>query len=103
MCNQQLSDQWCNMIDRGIIPVIEYPIVGNNYLTVDIMYSPKGLLFELSEEGETRFSAKVVGRGSISYYLPFDQNSDQGLDHYLQEINQEVTEGFLIPNQLQNH
>ena len=101
-----IKQQWDQMLGRGIMPLIEYQIRENDWLTCDIELTEKGIVFSFDEREATDpkffFSGDVMQLHPENYgryLLPFDEYFDD-LDHYLQQIDQEMTEGFLLPNDL---
>ncbi len=111
--HETLFKQWQDMLSRGIMPVIEQPIKGDDgeieYLTVDILLFvkteepntnrvPYGLYFSGNFEKDVHFSGDIQKRGDM-YYLPIDDVFSD-LDYYLQTVSEEVTEGYIIPNDL---
>ena len=94
--------QWEVMIRSGRIPVIEYQISEDDYLIVDIELSDDntGLLFSFDKDPlyDTHFSGEVV-KVLNNYQLNIDEYCNK-LDIYLQQINLEIIEGYLLPNNL---
>jgi hypothetical protein len=83
--------QFNEMLERGIIPIIEHELCDDEYLVVSITADNEGLYFTLSEDLETSFSGDIECRGD-AYHLPYDPYFDD-LDAYLQMISDEITEG----------
>lgn len=98
-----LFNQWQTMLESGRIPVMEYELLNGDYLLVNIdLHLSKGkggfrFSFD-SNDLPVWFSGSVKKLG-YKFVLPFDKYFDK-LDNYLQQIDQEITEGFLIPNNL---
>lgn len=97
-----LFNQWQTMLESGRMPVLEYELLSGDYLLVSIdLHLSKGkggfiLSFD-SDNLPTWFcSVKKLG---YKFVLPFDRYFDN-LDTYLQQIDQEITDGFLVPNNL---
>ena len=94
-----LQDQWSAMLERQIIPVLEYKLPQDEWLTVDIDMTAKGLFFTFDEDNKpVHFSGEVTKKGD-SYFLKFDPCFED-LDSYLQQIDQAITEGYILPNEL---
>lgn len=95
-----LKDQWDTMINSGRIPVLEYQVSEDKWLTVNIYFRGSCLLFSFDKEPicDTYFSGEIE-KVLDNYQIDFDWCFDN-LDRYLQMIDQEMTEGYLIPNNL---
>lgn len=97
---QNIVNQFHNFIDNGGMPVIEYELKDGDFVEVYIAVDDKGVLFELDTLGlKTYFSGDVQDTGGGVYRIKFDEFFTD-LDYYLQNIDSEVTEGFLIPNDI---
>ena len=91
--------------DSTLIPVIEYKLSNGEYLVVDVsVWNPesnrakKGFCFDFDDFGlKTRFSGEVKKRGGC-FFIEFDDCFS--LDEEIQRIDEEITEGFLLPNNL---
>lgn len=96
---QTLIDQFDTMLNSGTMPVMEFELNNGEYLTVDISIDADlGVCFEFDRHDcSTYFSEGIETLGDGIFALPFDPFFTD-LDYYLQEISQEITEGFLIPN-----
>lgn len=98
---QHLNEQWQTMIESGRIPVLEYQVSEDDWLLVDVsLIEGEGLLFSFDKEiaFDTHFSGEVE-KVLNHYQVNFDEYFDN-LDHYLQLIDSEMTEGYLLPNGL---
>lgn len=98
-----IINQFESMLDRGIFPILEYKLSNGEYLTVEVTITDRqskrqGIVFNLSEDLETSFSGNVETFNG-NFLLPYDEYFDN-LDYYLEEINNEIVEGVLIPNDL---
>lgn len=102
---EKIKQQFDSMIEKGIMAIIEYEVIDHNkdeseFITIKITYSEIGLIFSFDDLGyETWFSGDIESNGH-NYLLPFDE-CFENLDHYLEQINLEMTEGFIIPNNLE--
>ena len=105
-----IKDQFNEMLGRGIIPVFEYEVQGGEYLTVDISVNDLGVCFKFDQEFPVYFSGEVEnvnGRDDyssfvITYCLPFDEYKEE-LSEYLEQIDGEITEGYIYANTLDAH
>lgn len=77
----------------------EYPLPCGNTLTVEICAHSDGVLVT-GEFAEDRFFSGNVANYPNGFYIAFDAENEPELDYYLQEISDEITEGYLIPNGL---
>jgi hypothetical protein len=98
-----IINQFESMLDKGILPILEYKLSNGEYLTVEVTITDRqskqqGVVFNLSEDLETSFSGNVETFNG-NFLLPYDECFDN-LDYYLEEINSEIIEGVLIPNDL---
>ena len=95
---QVIKAQYDRMLETNIIPCFEFELSDGEFLTVDIDYSEKGIVFSFdSEQLPTYFSGNVEKLEAGIYVYLFDEYFDS-LDYYLQEIHLEVVEGFILPN-----
>jgi len=91
--------------ESTLIPVMEYKLPGDEWLLVKIrLHNPennrakKGFCFGFDDLGlKTWFSGEVKKRGAW-FFIEFDDCLS--LDGELQRIDDEITEGFLLPNNL---
>jgi len=93
---KDIKNEWGNL---SCIPVMEFETSNGDYLVVDIVWSDSGLVFDFHEEYPVSFSGEVFKLCRGRYLYPFDEYF-VGLQHYLEEINQEITEGYLLSNGL---
>ena len=100
--NNSIRTEWEKMIFSGIILVIEYQTCKNDYLIVDIQLSDDNECFFFSFDKDplcdVYFSGNVTTFSDIYYRYPVDL--DMSLDEHIQLIDQEMTEGYLLPNGL---
>lgn len=99
---QAINAQWQTMINNGRIPVMEYEMDNGDWLVVDINYDTGlgYLTFSFDQDNKPVFFDGSIIKGDNGFYrYPLDEYFDS-LDHYLQEISQNIIEGFLIPNNL---
>lgn len=98
---QSKIKQW-NECD--LLKCFEYKLLYNDSLTVFVyLHTPggrakKGLCFGFYGRGlKTWFSGDVKKRGGL-HFIAFEDHLS--LDEELQRIDDEITEGFLLPNEL---
>ena len=97
---QALKNQFKKFIHKGGIPVMEWHLNNGDYLTVHISVNDKGVVFELDDMGlPAYFSGNVDCTNGGACLIKHDVDIPD-LDYYLQEIHEEITEGFLIPHNL---
>lgn len=106
---QGVINEWGGMLERGCYPVMEFSYnEDSDFVTVFISINsdPENLKFTFEIDGpidatkeNTYFSGDVTCEGSNTFSIAFDPYFDN-LDHYLQQIDLEVLEGYLIPNEL---
>lgn len=77
----------------------------DDYLLVEFEYNEKhdGLEFSADFELPTHFSGDVIQLNKDNnnrYVIPFDSDYFDNIDHYFQELNDEINEGYLLPNNL---
>ena len=99
---QHLIDQWQNMLNSGRIPIMEYEIKLNDekeFLVVDISCDNHGLYFYFDDFDLPKHFSGNVKKWNDEFLIRFD-DCFHNLDHYLQAINDEITEGFILPNNL---
>jgi hypothetical protein len=101
----RMRDQWDGM---RAIPVLEYELNNGDFLTVNLEYTAAGIEFGIDTrdffEPKIAFSGEIVCPYPLNrdrFLLPFDPFFDS-LDRYLQQIDGEIVEGFLLPNDLYN-
>ena len=103
---EQIKEQSDTMLQRGTIPCFEYQIAQDDWLIVDIEYDAKGIIFSFDDRCIDNplffFSGNPIQLHSENfgrYLMPFDDWVND-LDSYIQAIDEEMTEGFLLPNNL---
>ena len=104
-----LHTQWQTMLESGRIPCMEYPIILNDdkeWLLVDISLSNDGLIFVFDSNGlPVSFDGNIIQLSDNYFKLLFDnynagENDSDDLDYYLQAINENILEGFILSNGL---
>ena len=99
--NNSIRTEWEKLISSGMIPVMEYQTGENDWLVVYIQLSDDNQEIEFSFDSDNKknwFSENVVTINDNRYKITVDP--DMSLDHHLQLINDEMTEGYLLPNGL---
>ena len=102
-----LNEQFQNMLNRNIMPLFEIEMSNGEYLIVDIELREKegrkgydGVRFSFDQNNlKTYFDGDTVKLGDGVYLIKYDECFDN-LDTYLEMIMDNITEGFLIPNDL---
>lgn len=99
--NNSIRNEWERMISRGTIPVFEYKIGEYNYLVVELSLSEDNQEIEFSFDSDNKktwFSGDVVIINDNRYKITVDPG--MSLDEHIQLIDQEMTDGYLLPNGL---
>ena len=100
--NNSIRNEWGKLISSGIISVIEYQTGENDWLVVYIQLSDDNECFFFSFDKDplcdVYFSGNVTTFSNIYYRYPVDK--EMNIDWHLNAINQEMTEGYLLPNGL---
>ena len=90
--------QFNEMLDRGVMPYLEYELFNGEFLLVEIQATDKGLEFSFYANGlPCFFDGQIVGSGNF-WLLPYDDCFS--LDEHLQTIDQNITEGYIIAHGL---
>lgn len=104
-----LQAQFETMLQRGIIPYLEYPIILNGekeWLLVEIECLENGLKFSFDSNGSpVYFDGAIKQFSDNHFFLPFDtynagENDSEDLDYYLQAIIENIQDGFISANNL---
>ena len=106
MAMNTIYEQYNEMLDKGIIPIMEYELANGEYCTVRLGITDKqnkehqGVLFDIegSEGMPVWFDGVIEKVGSV-YCLPFDEYFES-LDYYIEMISDNVLEGFLLANDI---
>lgn len=94
-----LKAEWRSMLDRGTIPCFEYQISEDDWLLVDLEFTDEGLEFSFdSDNKRVSFDGGITIINDSRYVLPWDL--DMSLDSHLEMINENMTEGYLLVNDL---
>ena len=95
-----LKQQWTTMLERGGMPLFEIEIIKGDYCLVELRISDHGFIFEFDSLClSTWFDGDVRQLGPNTFLLPFDEDFDD-LDHYIQAIFDNISDGFILANKL---
>ena len=99
-----IACQWEKMIKAGRLPIMEYQIGEDDYLIVDLELVDKGSAILFSFDCRPFPTADVWFSGDVvpvlnNFQIVIDEYTDD-LNIYLQQIDQEILEGFILPNGL---
>lgn len=90
--------QFSEMLNRGTLPYLEYELIDGEFLLVEIQATDKGLEFSADfNDLPCFFDGQISGSGNF-WLLPYDL--DFSLDQHLELIDQNITEGYLLANNL---
>lgn len=81
----------------------EYELKNGDYLLVHFCANSDNTGIEFSFDSDnlpTYFSGEVVMVNDNRYYLEFEPEYFDNIDHYFQAIADEINEGYLLPNDL---
>ncbi len=109
MIPAKIQKQYDQFMKRGGMFVMEYPIIGDDWLLVNLELDENGIIFHFDQDPispygnpkPTHFDGEITGRSGV-YCLPFEcsLHSGDSLDEMLEIIDDNMTEGFLLPNDL---
>jgi hypothetical protein len=90
--------QFSEMLERGVIPFLEYELFNDEFLTVEIQATEKGLEFSADfNDLHCFFDGQITGSGNF-WLLPYDL--DFSLDQHLELIDQNIRDGYIIAHSL---
>ena len=82
------------------LPLFEIEMVNDEYLLVNLAMVKKGIEFRFDTDSKpTFFSGDIIKTGDGIFLLKCDQFTDN-LDDYLHQKDNELWEGYLMPNNL---
>lgn len=96
--NNSIRTEWEKM---RCFPILEYKIGESDYLVVELSLSEDNQEIEFSFDSDNKktwFSGDVVIINDNCYKITVDPY--MSLDEHIQFIDQEMTEGYLLPNGL---
>ena len=101
---KSIACQWEKMIASGRLPIMEYQIGEDDFLQVDLALVDEGSAILFSFDRYPFPTADVWFSGDVvpvlnNFQITIDEFTDS-LDLYLQQIDQEMMEGFILPNGL---
>jgi len=95
-----IKEQWNEMINRGTTPMFEFELKHDEYLLVDLELTDKGIEFSGDFDGfPVSFGGDIETIHSNRYLLPFSEYWES-LDTYIEEISDNINEGFILLNGL---
>ena len=102
---QSITDQWAAILLRGIIPCFEYELKGDEWLLVDLelIDNKEGLFLKFSFDSDgmrTSFDGDIIKYNNDFYGIKIDLEYDNNLDILLEHINDNILEGYILPNGL---
>ena len=98
-----IRQQWEKLISSDRMPLFEIDLGNDDYLIVDLQLTADNKAIQFSfdhDAGKTFFSGNVI-KADNGYQVLIDEYTDS-LSVYLDQVYQEVTEGYLLPNDLFN-
>ena len=101
---KKIAYQWEKMVKSGRLPIMEYQIGEDDYLIVDLELVDAGSAIIFSFDRYPFPTAEIWFSGEVlpvldNYQITIDEFTDD-LNIYLQQIDQEMLEGFILPNGL---
>jgi hypothetical protein len=106
-----LQVQFSEMLQRGRLPYLEYPVIingENDWLSVEITCLENGFEFSFDSHNLPVFFDGLIVQISDNYFsLPFDsynagENDRDDLDYYLVAIAENIKDGFIYANGIQD-
>ena len=94
---KSIKNQFANM---RCLPLFEFALPEDEHLIVNISMAKKGIEFRFDTDGnKTFFGDDVIKTGDGVYLIKCDEYTTD-LDSYLEMVDIEIIEGYLIPNNL---
>ena len=95
--------QWEKMISSGTMPLFEIDLGNSDYLIVDLQLTAdnSALQFSFDHDADKTFFSGNVIKVDNGYQILIDEYTES-LDAYLEQVYQEVTEGYLLSNNMIN-
>ena len=106
MSKKSIVQQWERMLKSGRMPIIEYPLSTGGYLVVDISLKQVNgrvwIMVDFPLMGYKLYRMHSLKKSTCPEKLSYLVNDffDDSLDELLQMVDTDVTEGFLLPNDL---
>lgn len=86
-------------LQEKYIAFSEYELIKDDFLLVEISNFKEGIFVNADFEKECFFSGEIEIYPT-GFYLPFDLEYTTDLYPYLEQIDQEILEGYILPNKL---
>jgi hypothetical protein len=99
---QKISQEWQAMRERGTMPLFEIELKNKEYLLVELELYPSFEEIRFSFDSmnlPSHFSGNIKQYHDCAFALPITEYNDN-LDELLQVIYEEISEGFILPNDL---
>jgi hypothetical protein len=99
---QKISSEWQAMRERGTLPLFEIELKNNEYLLVDLELYPsfEEIRFTFDSMNlPSHFSGNIKQYHDCKFALPITEYDDS-LDALLEVIYEEISGGFILPNDL---
>jgi len=95
-----IKEQWNEMINLGAMPLFEVELKDNEYLLVNLAIVDEGIEFSFDSNAlPVSFDGDIETINSNRYLLPYNEYWES-LDTYLEEISDNIGEGFILSNGL---
>lgn len=97
-----INQQWNTMLSSGTMPCFEFELKDNEYLLVELELNEtnKEIIFSFDSMNlKTWFSGNVKQYHDCKFAIAIDEYTIS-LDALLELVYEEITEGFIIPNDL---
>lgn len=95
---KNIRKEWNNC---KLFKLFEYQIAQDEYLLVNLQLTNKGIEFRFDSDNKpTFFSGEVIKTGDDIFLIKADRYSLDILDALIQAVDLEMTEGYLLPNNL---
>lgn len=98
----KIQQEWQAMLERGIMPLFEIELKDGEYLLIDLELNTKLEEIRFSFDSmnlKTWFSGNIKTYHDCKFALPITE-FDDSLDELLEVVMQEISEGFILPNDL---
>jgi hypothetical protein len=99
---QKISQEWQSMREIGIMPLFEIELRDREYLLVELeLYLPlEEIRFSFDSMNlSSHFSGNIKEYHDCAFALPITE-FDDSLDALLEVVYQEISGGFILPNDL---
>lgn len=99
---QKISQEWQAMLERGTMPLFEIELKDGEFLLVDLelFADLEEIRFSFDSMNlKPWFSGNIKTYSDCGFALPVTEYDDS-LDELLEVVMQEISEGFICPNNL---